>query len=274
MNKHGKRIVAVFLTAIMLFTALPSGALAALVDNDPAYNREILNALTDMAGSEKEAEVYYDVMQQYGLLDEDGNAVENWTITMDGKDITLDELREVLAGDYDPEKYLCVDGTFVTLADVKTMLEIEDYISYIRDTYYSDGEWTKEQVENYQSLIQQVQTKGITLRGASSSMVGPSGVNHAARVSVSFNSVTNNRVTYDVALSDAAENQTVTFRVKGASGSCNVTNVTVRSSLGNTTNGTVKLTSAVPTAQVGFFTDTSGVYDSSNIYFYAIFDEI
>ena len=163
MHTTGKRLLAVLLAALMLFTAAPMGALAAITQNTPEYNKEILNALQSITGSEDEAQAYYDVMQQYGLLDEDGNAVESWSIVMDGEEITADELREILAGDYDPDKHIYVDGTFVTLADVKTMLDIEDYVAHIRETYYSDTEWTQEQIESYQSLAAQVQKKGITL---------------------------------------------------------------------------------------------------------------
>ena len=119
MHTTGKRLLAVILAALMLFTAVPMGALAAITQNTPEYNKEILNALTGLVGSETEAQDYYEVLQNYGLLDEDGNAVESWSIMMDGEEITADELREILSGDYDPDKHIYVDGTFVTLSDVK-----------------------------------------------------------------------------------------------------------------------------------------------------------
>ena len=96
MNRTGKRILAVVLTVVMVFTAFPAATFASLLGNDPAYNKEILNALQNITGSEDEAQAYYDVMQQYGLLDEDGNAVESWSILMDGEEITSDELRRRL----------------------------------------------------------------------------------------------------------------------------------------------------------------------------------
>ena len=67
MKQTGKRILAVLLTAVMLVACVPPVAFASLMDNDPAYNREILNALTDMVGSENEAQTYYSLMEQYGL---------------------------------------------------------------------------------------------------------------------------------------------------------------------------------------------------------------
>lgn|GEM_PF-2910079 len=173
--KHlGMRITAIILTLVMTFSLMPVQAFASLADNDPEYNREILNAIQDIVGSEDEAELYYAMMEHYGLLDEDGHLMESWSIRMDGDEISLSELREVLSGDFDPDKIITVDGSPVTLADVKTMIEIEDYVSYIRNTYYSDGEWTREQKDSYASLIDQVNTKGITLRGSNTASVGAS----------------------------------------------------------------------------------------------------
>lgn len=203
MKQNFKRFLAVLLTVLLLFSCVPTFALASLLNNDSAQNKEILNALTDVIGSETEAETYYNVMEQYGLLDEDGNLAENWSIEMNGKDVTLDELREMLDGDYDPDAYLWVDGMPVTLDDVKTMLEIEDYITYIRDTYYSDEEWTDEQIESYQSLLKQVQSRGITLqnigaKGDDGTLIGASGFDHSVRMSFdeSINNVDSSLTSY------------------------------------------------------------------------------
>ena len=51
MKRTGKRIIAVLLTAVMLVACVPPVAFASLLNNDPAYNEEVLAALTDMAGS-------------------------------------------------------------------------------------------------------------------------------------------------------------------------------------------------------------------------------
>ena len=214
-----KRVLALLLTAVMLCTMLPAAALAALLDNTPAYNGEILAALTDLVGSEDEAERYYDVLERYGLLDEDGSVAECWTIEMDGQELTLDELKEILSGDFDPGRYLWVDGMAVTLGDVKTMLEIEEYVSYVREKYFSDGEWTAAQKEAYASLREQLLTEGITLRGAG--LIGPSGVNHSARVGVAKTAVSDDglTVTYTASLTGATAGQVVRFDWRAVSGS-------------------------------------------------------
>ena len=142
---HGwKRIVVAVLTALLLFDASPIPAMASVLSNAPAENEQILSELGSIAGSEDEAERYYELMERYGLLDEDGNPVESWTIQMDGKDVTLDEIRATLAGDYDAAKTVTVDGTPVTLGDLDTMLQIEDYVAHVKETYFSGQEWTQE----------------------------------------------------------------------------------------------------------------------------------
>ena len=90
-----KRLTAMILVLVMTVALLPTAAYAALLSNDPEYNREILSRLEEICGSEEEAERYYSLLQQYDLLDEDGNAVESWSIMMDGKEVTLEELRAV-----------------------------------------------------------------------------------------------------------------------------------------------------------------------------------
>ena len=279
MNRAGKRILAVVLTAIMVFSTCPAAAMASLLDNDPAYNEEVLNALTDLAGSEEGAREYYDVLDEYGLLDDDGHLAESWSIRMDGRDITLDELREVLAGDYDPEANVWVDGTPVQLQDVKTMLEIEDYIAHIQETYYSDEEWTEEQLENYGSLMKQIQRKGITLSGGAGEM-GASGVNHNARVVISG---PYGRGYFIATLKNAADGQVVTFTVKGCSGAYKMTGKA--SGYGDrsdgseyySNDGTFTMSNDCPSLTIsprsGFIT-VDGLFSSDKIWAYALFDNI
>ena len=180
-----KRILSFVLCICMVISMLPATAFAALLENDPDYNREILAQLTELCGSEDEAERYYSLLQQYNLLDEDGNAINSWTITMDGEDVTLADLRDILAGDYDPDKLVLVDDTPISLGDLATVLEIEDYIAYLRETYFTDGEWTQEQLDNLRSLHEQINTEGIMLLAANDgSVIGPSGVDHTQRITV------------------------------------------------------------------------------------------
>ena len=164
MKRMGTRLLSILLALLMCVQILPPSAMAALLDNNEAYNQEILDSLTKIVGSEEEASRYYAMLEHYGLLDEDGNLSQSWEIWMDGEQVTLEDIQEVLdEPDCDLEKYVLVDGQAVTLGNIRTMLEIEEYIAYLRETYYDGHEWTVEQQENLQSLINQIETEGITL---------------------------------------------------------------------------------------------------------------
>ena len=56
----------------MLVTMLPTTAFAALWENGRVHNQEILTALENLCGSKDEAQHYYALLDEYGLLDEDG----------------------------------------------------------------------------------------------------------------------------------------------------------------------------------------------------------
>ncbi|MEG2222752.1 MAG: hypothetical protein RRY95_08510, partial [Oscillospiraceae bacterium] len=210
-----QRILAALLTVVMLLTMLPMTAFASLLENSPAYNQAILSELTELCGGEDEAKRYYAILEQYGLLDESGNATDSWAITLDGEAITLEEIRALLAEkDCDLQKNVVVDGRPISLGDLKTMLEIEDYIAYLRGTYYAGGKWTAEQQASLKSLMAQVNDEGIQMKSAAGA-AAPSGVSHSARVSVTSTDGTN----FTATLSGAVERQEVSFDYAALSGS-------------------------------------------------------
>ena len=168
-NQIWKRLLAMVLAVIMSVAMLPTAAYAALLDKGPDENREILSQLREICGSQEEAERYYDLLQQYNLLDEDGSAVEHWSITMDGEEITLDELRALLEGSYDGQQIVEVDGMPISLSDLAVILEIEDYIAYLRETYYTGHQWTQEQQDSLDSLMDQITNEGLQFEAAESS---------------------------------------------------------------------------------------------------------
>ena len=79
MRKNWKRWIAGLLTAVMLVTMLPTTAFAALWENGRVHNQEILTALENLCGSKDEAQHYYALLDEYGLLDEDGGLFSNWS---------------------------------------------------------------------------------------------------------------------------------------------------------------------------------------------------
>ena len=61
-----RRLVSGLLTAVMLVTMLPTAAYAALLDNTPDQNRQILEELTAFWGDEKTAQEAMELLRQYG----------------------------------------------------------------------------------------------------------------------------------------------------------------------------------------------------------------
>ncbi len=289
MRNLWKRIIAILLCTVMIVTLLPQdmfggtgkASAASLLENSPEYNREILDMLTDIVGSEAEAEEYYNRLQQYGLMDEDGNLLYNWDIEMDGRKITIDEIRDILAGDYDPAKYVWVDGTPVSLDDLKTMIAIEDYIAYIKETYFSDIEMTDEQKANYRDLLNQIKTEGIELVSLASNethIVGARGISHDARVSVTpvtdpmastiyygaaFNMV------FNVSLTGAVEGQQVSFKYRALSASRPVTDSGVEKTITLTagSDGTAETTFTVAAKKVDVMADTDPLYSTESVFY-------
>lgn len=102
MRMKWKRWIAGLLTAVMLVTMLPTTALAALWENSASHNREILAALEELCGSEDGARYYYDLLDEYGLLEEDGDLFTNWsgviTIQEDSTPLTIAEVRAMTEG--------------------------------------------------------------------------------------------------------------------------------------------------------------------------------
>ena len=220
MKRLLKQIAAMILVIVMAATAFPPVVMAALVDNDPQVNREILTRLEELCGSPQEAEGYYALLQQYGLLDEDGNAASQWEIELDGEPIDLAGLRALLEDpDCDLTRYVWVDGSPLTLEEVQTMLEVEDYIAYLRETYFSVGQWSQEQLDNLDSLVEQMNTEGIQLLAPESAAM-PSGVDHSVTASLvgADTAELNSDYSFTVKL-NRAQGKPVTFSYAAYSGS-------------------------------------------------------
>ncbi len=169
-------------------------------------------------------------LDQYGLLTEAG-CVADWGLTLPGgaRKTDLTELLTMLeSGDYDPDMVLTVDGTPVTMADFKTMMDIQKELERIQSTYFPEGgvEWTEEELGNLYDLYLQLQENGITLyntQGADK-LVFPSGVNQNARVSMKLDKTEikageGGTVTATFQSENANEGQEITFQLHIFSGS-------------------------------------------------------
>ena len=172
-----KRFIAALLCLCMTLTLLPTTAFAALSDllgNTPKENQAILEQLSALTGGSSDQ--VRSVLNALGLLDEDGNFKVDQTITLDGQVLTLAAVMELLENPAtDLTRIADVDGTPVALGDLKTMIQIEQELQRIKDTYFSGREFTGEALENLNSLMEQLELQGISLRYPASA-TAPEGV--------------------------------------------------------------------------------------------------
>ena len=161
----------------MVLTMLPTAAFAAVSDslgNTPKENQAILEQLAALTGGSSDQVL--SMLNALGLLDEDGNFKVDQTITLDGQVLTLAAVMELLENPAtDLTRIADVDGTPVALGDLKTMIQIEQELQRIKDTYFSGREFTGEALENLNSLMEQLELQGISLR-YSASATKPEGV--------------------------------------------------------------------------------------------------
>ena len=172
-----KRFLAALLCLCMTLTLLPTTTFASVSDslgNTPEENQEILEQLSALTGGSSDQVL--SMLNALGLLDEAGNLKVDQTITLDGQVLTLAAVMELLENPAtDLTRIADVDGTPVALGDLKTMLQIEQELQRIKDTYFSGKEFTGEALENLNSLMEQLELQGISLR-YSASATAPEGV--------------------------------------------------------------------------------------------------
>ena len=172
-----KRILSILLLCSMVLTMLPTTAFASVNDslgNTPEENQAILEQLSALTGGSSDQVL--SMLKALGLLDEAGNFKVDQTITLDGQVLTLAAVMELLEKpDTDLTRIADVDGTPVALGDLKTMIQIEQELQRIKNTYFSGKEFTGEALENLNSLMEQLELQGISLQ-YSASATAPVGV--------------------------------------------------------------------------------------------------
>lgn len=160
-----KRVLSLLVAVSMTLSLLPGAAFAVvgdLLDNRPAENQALLEELEELTG--QDAEAIQALLEQYGLLDENGNLVTDKTVTLDGVEYTLEEMEALLS---DPATDLSrvaeVDGVPIALGDLKTIIAIERELARIQETYFSGKTFEGEARDNLNRLMAQLQSEGITL---------------------------------------------------------------------------------------------------------------
>ena len=191
-----KRILSILLLCSMVLTMLPTAAFAAVSDslgNTPEENQAILEQLAALNGGSSDQVL--SMLNALGLLDEAGNFKVDQTITLDGQVLTLAAVMELLEKPAtDLTRIADVDGTPVALGDLKTMIQIEQELQRIKDTYFSGREFTGEALENLNSLMEQLELQGISLQYSASATapVGVETVDMSGMMSQTLENLANN----------------------------------------------------------------------------------
>ena len=191
-----KRILSILLLCSMVLTMLPTAAFAAVSDslgNTPEENQAILEQLSALNGGSSDQVL--SMLNALGLLDEAGNFKVDQTITLDGQVLTLAAVMELLENPAtDLTRIADVDGTPVALGDLKTMIQIEQELQRIKDTYFSGREFTGEALENLNSLMEQLELQGISLQYSASATapVGVETVDMSGMMSQTLENLANN----------------------------------------------------------------------------------
>ncbi len=191
-----KRILSILLLCSMVLTMLPTAAFAAVSDslgNTPEENQAILEQLAALNGGSSDQVL--SMLNALGLLDEAGNFKVDQTITLEGQVLTLAAVMELLENPAtDLTRIADVDGTPVALGDLKTMIQIEQELQRIKDTYFSGREFTGEALENLNSLMEQLELQGISLQYSASATapVGVETVDMSGMMSQTLENLANN----------------------------------------------------------------------------------
>ena len=194
-HRFWKRLTAFILSLCLLLGAMPLQALAAVSQtkhNSVAENQAILEKLQALTGSEEEASAALAAMRDMGLVDEDGNLLQTEKVTLNGQEMTLDQVKDYIAGcdDGGLSQTVDIDGTEVSLENLSVMLAIEEQMDLLREFFNDEApDLTPEQQASLESLANQLQTQGITLQNQAAregSFTFASGVDHSAQVSMNL----------------------------------------------------------------------------------------
>lgn len=184
------KLLAIVLIMSVLFTLIPSTALAAISatkNNSLEQNQEILEIIKGIVGDDAKAQEILEMLTSLGLLDENGE-FRSAKANVDGQDMTVDEIKELVNSEgVDLEKVVSVDGTYLTLGHLKVMIEIEDELQRIYNTYFRDDiTLNEEQQKALASINAQLAGEGIPLVSSTSldAIQVPSGIDHTIRAMI------------------------------------------------------------------------------------------
>lgn len=188
-NSLMMRALAFILLVSVLLSLIPSQTIAAIgtiKNNSLEQNQEILKFIKGIVGDDAKAQEILEMLNSLGLLDENGE-FRLAKVNVDGQEMTLDEIRELVNSEgADLNKVVSVDGTYLTLGNLKVMIEIEDELQRIYSTYFRDITLNEEQQKALESINAQLAGEGIPLVSSFSSdtVHVPSGIDHTIRAMI------------------------------------------------------------------------------------------
>jgi len=158
------------------------------IGNSGEENQTILENLQNLYGDDLIEDDILKELSNMGLLDEEGNLNVSESIMVDGTPMTLEQVKALLsADDIDLSKKVNVDGTALMLADLKKMIEIEDELVRIKESYFSGAvPFTEKHEETFSSLLKQIENEGILVSSSLSVTESTeAAINHDLRIQVS-----------------------------------------------------------------------------------------
>ena len=159
-----KRLLSLLLVLSMVMSLLPTAAFASVAElskNTTEENADILRQLQGFDGGVEQANA---LLESLGLLDENGDLRLDYKISLDGQEYTLTEASAMLAGPgVDLSRIADVDGTPISLGDLKTIIDIETELQRLKDKYFSGVSYSEESLAGLEKLLAQLQGEGVSL---------------------------------------------------------------------------------------------------------------
>lgn len=162
-----KKILSLLLVFCFLFSLLPAPAMG-FIGSGAAGQQAILDELTVLFGDEGAAREALNQLISLGLVDQNGRPRTGLKIEMEGRSLTLDQMKDLLAAEgTDLSRKVTVDGVTLTLGDLKVMLQIEAQLELMQQMLLGNGvALTAQHRASLQSLLAQIETEGISLLAA------------------------------------------------------------------------------------------------------------
>ncbi|NLA05514.1 MAG: hypothetical protein GX881_07360, partial [Firmicutes bacterium] len=186
-----KKILSLLLVFCFLFSLLPAPAMG-FIGSGAGGQQAVLDELTALFGDEGAAREALNQLISLGLVDQNGRPRTGMKIELEGRNLTLEQVKNLLAAEgTDLKQKITVDGVTLTLGDLKVMLQIEAQLELMRQMLLGNGvALTAQHRASLQSLLAQIETEGIGLLAAGTAdPLDYTSVNHEIYIQAWLNGV-------------------------------------------------------------------------------------